>query len=544
MDESSPNRIGWLPMMALVIATCSLFLLRLDTALLEPEEARYSEIPRQMLAANEWIVPHYRGRPYYDKPPLLYWLVMLGYSAFGVHDWAARLVPGVCSALTVLVVLVWGRRIFGPRTAVWSALVLALTARFIYLGRMVATDAPLSLCVVAALACAHVALIGPSLRWRWWLASGLACGFGLLAKGPVVFVLVGAPALTYVLLNCKSARPGIAAWLAYLGAALACAAPWYIAVMARDPNFAEYFFWKHHVVRYVAPFDHAKPFWFYLPGLLWGTLPWSLLLIPCTHRLWSGRAEFHKRRPPEVVFPLVAAIWCILFFSISGSKRVGYVLPVFAPLALVVGEQIERMLARGEVAWPRLLPAVALLMTGIGAAALAAFEYVPIGFGLVALILLLAAAVGAFVKCGSMAPHSSFAAAATIVFVACLTGIESILPAYAERFSLRREVMNVRAAATDSQSIVCFPRGWDSVCFYLQRSDVLVYSEAQRDEAVAYLRMHPDSVLFVREGEATRRLLKELTPLVFVECDRQGNVMAGRVQLAPREHWAYNSGTD
>src|SRR5215813_675576 len=104
MDETNLKRIGWLPMMALIIATSSLFFLRLDTALLEPEEARYAEIPRQMLAAGEWIVPHYHGQPYYDKPPLLYWLVMLGYSAFGVHDSTARLVPGVCGVATVLVV--------------------------------------------------------------------------------------------------------------------------------------------------------------------------------------------------------------------------------------------------------------------------------------------------------------------------------------------------------------------------------------------------------------------------------------------------------
>src|SRR5258707_15872132 len=100
MNEANSYTSIWPQLLLLLAVSCSLFFSRLDTALLEPEETRYAEIPRQMLMADEWIVPLYHGQPYYDKPPLLYWLVMGSYRIFGVHDWAARLVPGLCSVLS------------------------------------------------------------------------------------------------------------------------------------------------------------------------------------------------------------------------------------------------------------------------------------------------------------------------------------------------------------------------------------------------------------------------------------------------------------
>src|SRR5262249_31209185 len=125
-------------------------------------------------------------------------------------------------------------------------------------------------------------------RWRFWIASALACGLGLLSKGPVAVVLVVAPVLAFTLLARSTPRPRLAAWLAYGAVAVSVALPWYVAVMARDPGFANYFFWKHHVERFVSPFDHQEPIWFYAPEILLGMLPWTLL-IPGTLRMFVGR---------------------------------------------------------------------------------------------------------------------------------------------------------------------------------------------------------------------------------------------------------------
>src|SRR6266853_996637 len=94
----------------LLAVAFSLFCTRLSCPLLEPEETRYAEIPRQMLAQGRLIEPVWHGEPYYHKPPLVYWLVMASYCLFGVHDWAARLVPVLAAVATVLVTFFWGRR--------------------------------------------------------------------------------------------------------------------------------------------------------------------------------------------------------------------------------------------------------------------------------------------------------------------------------------------------------------------------------------------------------------------------------------------------
>ena len=110
------------------------------------------------------MVPILHGQPYLDKPPLLYWLLMGSYRIFGVADWAARLVPGLAGVLTVLIAYLWGRRVVGHRAALWGAVVLCLSARFVYLGRMVTMDGLLCLCITASLATGHIAILGDRLR--------------------------------------------------------------------------------------------------------------------------------------------------------------------------------------------------------------------------------------------------------------------------------------------------------------------------------------------------------------------------------------------
>src|SRR5262249_35639908 len=150
------------------------FFSRLGCPLQEPEEPRYAEIPRQMLQSGNFLVPTLHGLPYYDKPPLLYWLVMGCYAAFGVYDWAARLVSCTAAYCTVLVTYFWGTRAVGARAGFAAALMLCLSARFVYLGRLLTMNSLLGLWVVAALAAAHVALDGPTLRRPWWVLSALA----------------------------------------------------------------------------------------------------------------------------------------------------------------------------------------------------------------------------------------------------------------------------------------------------------------------------------------------------------------------------------
>src|SRR5205807_772295 len=253
------------------------------------------------------------------------------------HDWAARLVPSGACFLTVILCYFWGRTVAGQRAAFAGAMMLCLSARFVYLGRLLTMNSLLCLCVAAALAAAHTALGGPSLRRRWWLFSAGACALGLLTKGPVVLFLVGVPVLAYQALDARAARLRLLDWVAYLAVAVGIVSPWYLSLALAEPDFLRYFFWKHNLVRYLSPFDHIKPVWFYLPQLLLGMLPWSLLLIPLARFLARRNGPEAAHRPAALGFFMLASLWCLLFYSLSGSKRAGYILPAMPFLALALG---------------------------------------------------------------------------------------------------------------------------------------------------------------------------------------------------------------
>ncbi len=132
-DRSRPRAEGRISLAALLLVLLVsglLFFLGLQAPLLEPQEARYAEIPRQMLAEGHLLIPTLHGQAYLDKPPLLYWSVMASYRLFGVHDWSARLVPGLAGVLTVLCSYLWSRRFLGTQAGLCGALILCLAPEF------------------------------------------------------------------------------------------------------------------------------------------------------------------------------------------------------------------------------------------------------------------------------------------------------------------------------------------------------------------------------------------------------------------------------
>ena len=185
---------------------------------------------------------------------------------------------------------------------------------------MLTMDCLLCLWTTAGLAAAHTALVGGRFRMGWWLLSAAACALGVLTKGPVALVLVLVPTAAYALLDRRSARIGLRGWAAYLAVVAAVAGPWYAAISVAEPDFAVSFFWKHNVVRFVAPFDHAEPVWFHLPPLLLGMLPWSLLLPGFLVFLARRSRRSAARRPAALGFFLLAAVWSLVFFSAAGAS--------------------------------------------------------------------------------------------------------------------------------------------------------------------------------------------------------------------------------
>jgi len=255
-------------------------------------------------------------------------------------------------------------------------------------------------------------------------------------------------------------RPALLA----LPSMLLVAGPWFAFMILHHADFVHHFFWEHHVVRFLTPFDHEEPFWFHLPGLLLGMLPWTLLL--------PGLVRHARRHmTPVLGFLLLSAGWDLLFFSLSGCKRAVYILPALPPLAVALGYY-------ADVASPWSVK----IMTRCTAATFA------------------------------------------LLFVAVLL----LLPVYNERFALKSSVQQYEDVNTP---VVCYPRSWDSVSFYLQRGDVGIYSAHQKAQLLDRLRQQPETLLFVRAGQTAEELLRELPATLSFTLDRKvGSVLIGWVR--------------
>jgi 4-amino-4-deoxy-L-arabinose transferase-like glycosyltransferase len=424
--------------------------------LFEPDEGRYAEIPREMMERGEWVVPYLQGEPYLDKPPLLYWLVMLSYRVFGVRDWAARLVPALAVHACLLATYLVGRCSLGERAACRGALLVTLTPGLLGVGRLLTMDSLLTLWVTLGLLGACEALRTRELRHGWWLTAAAACGLGLLTKGPIALVLVVPPLWLYRRLTGTGAPLRWHDLLLFAGVALAVASPWYIALCLSNPQFARHFLWEHNVLRFLSPFDHLQPVWYYLPLLALGLMPATLLLVPFARYLGSGDGESAATRSPALGFALLAAGWCVLFFSLSGCKLPTYILPALPLLALALGH----FLAHG--AWQharavRVLAGLALVM--------------------------------------QIAGH----------FV--------LVPWYAEYRSPLRQWPALAEHCGDSKTpLVCYPRMCHSVAFYLKRDDIVCYRGKEIDKLRRALRENPKTVMLLSHRHSLHALKQVLPP--------------------------------
>lgn len=442
MDAPRLPRSLW-PELLIVAFAAVLIFGRVHLPLLEPEEARYAEIPRQMLHHGSAVVPWRNGQAYLDKPPLLYWLVIGSYTVFGVHDWAGRLVSALAAFLTVPAVYAWGRLAAGRTSGLAAAGLLVLAGDFVYRGPMLTMNGLLGLFVTIALAAGYAALLGGRLRAIWWAVSAIACGLGVLTKGPVAGVLVVPCLFALRWVDRSTSRPGWQAWAGYAGVIGGVAGPWFVAAAVAYPEFIEYFFWKHHVERYVQPFDHAKPWWAYLPQVAVGLAPCLVVLAVRT-----VRTRFNL--PAAAVFAVLAAGWGLLFFSVAGSKRPIYLLPVEPSLAVGAG------------------------------IALASVERIGRGW--------------------------QWAGGLTAVGMAA--GVFAWLPQYSDQFSTAAVVQTLSADGHEpAMPVVSCGYDWDSVGFYLDHDGVESISSHDPAELVRRLDGAERTVVFVRNDAAGRALL-------------------------------------
>jgi hypothetical protein len=263
----------------------------------DPDETRYGEIPREMLASGDWIVPHLNGLRYFEKPPLGYWLNAVAISLFGENAFAVRLPSALAAGLTALLLFLWVRRFPGDAAVPWlAAVVFLLSFEVLAIGVFSTLDSLLSLFVTGAIVSLYFAYEQQQRRPKAILLilAGVACGLAFLAKG---FLALAVPVVVIVPFALWQGRLRVCLRTAWAPLAVAClvALPWALAIHRREPDFWRYFFWVEHVERFTSPAggQHPAPFWFYIPILLGGAMPWTVLMGP----IIQGVRHADRRQP-------------------------------------------------------------------------------------------------------------------------------------------------------------------------------------------------------------------------------------------------------
>lgn len=391
--------------------------------LIDPDEGRYAEIPREMLERGDLITPTLNYVTYFEKPPLLYWVNAASMKLFGVTEFAARLPSALAGLLTVLATYIIARRLYDRRTALLSSFILGTSTGFVIQSRIILTDMLLTFCLTAALGAFIIADRNEGRR-----AAPLPCylfyafcALAVLAKGLIGIVFPAGIIFCYLLLSARWStlsriRPASGALLLLL-----LAAPWFIAVSQRNPDFARFFFIHEHFERFTSRVHgRYQPFWFFVPILAVTMLPWSFFIPGALQRAWRDR--HHEGGPGLFLFLWVVLVF--LFFSKSNSKLIPYILPVFPPMAILIATRFSAMMdERGR----EIKLAVILLggvLTLLGCAAIGYPGLPRTAASLAALAPSLAGPLQRFV---SVAPAVSPTAAMVISLLFLLPGIHLLM---------------------------------------------------------------------------------------------------------------------
>jgi 4-amino-4-deoxy-L-arabinose transferase-like glycosyltransferase len=302
--------------------------------LFNTDEGRYAEIPREMLSGGDWVIPHLNGLAYIEKPPLQYWATALSYRLLGPSAFAARLYCALTALATIVLVWLAARRLWSAEAAWRAAAVLSGMLMFVVMGQLLTLDMSLTFWMTLSLAAFLLAQAAAQPR-RWMLVAWAAAGCGVLTKG-----LVAAAIPVAVLILYSGYSRDFAPWRRLhvtwgLPLFLVITVPWHWLAAHRLPDFLDFFFVHEHLARYLTPSaDRQESWWFFGGVFLAGSFPWTL---PALRVLSSG---WRRRAAPNLFDPaLFLWIWIVfigVFFSLSDSKLMPYILPVIPALALLI----------------------------------------------------------------------------------------------------------------------------------------------------------------------------------------------------------------
>ena len=308
-----------------------------------PDEARYSEIPREMVMTGDYVTPRLNTIKYFEKPALFYWAQAGAIHLFGLSEWVVRLPTLLLGVLGCLVTYATTRMLFDRRSGWFASLLLSTSILYFAMAHTITLDMAISVFMTLCLSAFIVAIDMPTGSTRKILLGSVYvfAAFAMLTKG-LVGILLPATIVGSWMLLCHQWRLLLKMQLiSGIFIFLIIALPWHILVQQANPEFFHFYFIEQQFLRYLTLYaSRYQPNWFFIPILLLGFFPWIVFLFQAIRYHWpsSWKERITHKKP---IFLMLWASIIFIFFSFSKSKLIPYILPVFPPLAMLVGHYLS-----------------------------------------------------------------------------------------------------------------------------------------------------------------------------------------------------------
>ena len=506
--------------------------------LVTPDEARYVEIPREMLADQDYVTPRLNGARYFEKPIMGYWLIAGAMRVFGENAFAGRFAPAVSTGLAALIVLLLAAKMTGRREEGWFAAGCFLLMPLVFIvGTTCTLDAIFSLFVTATVASFYCAVEGFLAKKRlncvlWLIATGAAAGCAFLTKGFLAFALPVMAVLPWLVWEKRWKAIFTLPWLPFV-VALLVIAPWAVLIHRAQPDFWRYFVVEEHFARFFGgeEAEHAQGPFFFVLTLLWGAAEW-FLLAPA---IGLGFGKIGVRGEDKSWFRFLICWFAgpFLFLSASSGKLPTYILPCFPALAIMVSAALFRYCEERPDGKGRLFNVPLMILGGgLALAIVAGLVAVCLGlpgrFGITVfeknetwkcfilfnmLVLTLLGTAAAFTEKKPARKLSYFIAAVMPAFI----GTFFVIP---QRFydvrSMGRFLEECRDEITPDTLIISRGTDFHAVCYFYKRNDVYLLSPGELTYGMAYPEDKPRELLYSTGGRTeddprvgVRQFLKE-----------------------------------
>lgn len=312
-----------------------------------PDESRYAEIPREILASGDWVVPRLAGLKYFEKPIAGYWINALSIMSLGENAFAVRLPSAISTGISAMTIFLLVSRFAGGTYAGMIGAVSLLTCILVFaVGTLNVLDSLLSMFLTAAMTSFFFAHMEKNSKKKaaYLALFGSLCGMAFLTKGFLAFAVPVVAILPFMLWERRGKDLFKIPWLPMIAAALV-SLPWGLMIHLTEADFWNYFFWTEHIKRFLSPVSgqHPKPYWYFIPVIVLGAFPWISLLPAAIPGI-----KMTRFRDPLLRFASCWLLFPFLFFSASSGKLVTYILPCFPPIVILITVGLLRYLETGR----------------------------------------------------------------------------------------------------------------------------------------------------------------------------------------------------